>query len=221
MRIAVLTLTRDRLAYTQHCFGRLAELAGCPYDHYVLDQGSEDGTAEWLNEQLDLDVTLLRENIGISKGMNLLLDLLDPRGYDYIVKLDNDCELLQENTLRDVCKLVGMTGALLSPRILGLRNPPPSYATLQVGDEQIRLNDAIGGIFLAAPASAYARFRYDERAPLWGTDDSYLCASWRAAGGLLGYVERLTANHYEGTEGQWERYPDYFARTRAEGKAVL
>jgi GT2 family glycosyltransferase len=46
MNVAVLTLTRDRLPYTQHCFATLKENAGCDYDHIVLDQGSTDGTAE-------------------------------------------------------------------------------------------------------------------------------------------------------------------------------
>ncbi len=48
MRIAVLTLTRDRLDYTQHCFQTLQEFAGCDFDHYVLDQGSTDDTVDCL-----------------------------------------------------------------------------------------------------------------------------------------------------------------------------
>jgi len=34
-------------------------------------------------------------------------------------------------------------------------------------------------------------------------------------------VKRLEAWHYEGTSGQHDRYPDYFARTLVEGKASL
>ena len=48
---AVLTLCRDRLAYTQHCFETLRDNAGCDFDHFVLDQGSMDGTDEWLEQQ--------------------------------------------------------------------------------------------------------------------------------------------------------------------------
>ena len=51
MKFAVLTLTRDRLEYTQHCFETLRQNAGCDYDHYVLDQGSEDGTRVALAER--------------------------------------------------------------------------------------------------------------------------------------------------------------------------
>ena len=105
MRVAVLTLTRDRLDYTQHCFATLHEFAGCDFDHYVLDQGSQDGTEAWLQET-DAEVVALDTNLGIACGLNLLLDeSVNPADYDVIVKFDNDCELTLPNTLRDVCRL--------------------------------------------------------------------------------------------------------------------
>ncbi len=221
MRIAVLTLTRDRLDYTKHCFARLAEFAGCDYDHYVLDQGSTDGTPEWLADQ-GIATLALEENIGISRGMNLLLDAALEFEYDVIVKLDNDCELVQPGTLRDVCALVLEGGALLSPRILGLNHPPASTGEFRIGDEAILDIPQIGGIFLAAPAWMYDSFRYSEDSPLWGMDDAEVCHWFRREyGGTCGYVKRLEAWHYETTAGQHARYPDYFSRTVAEGKAVL
>ena len=231
MKIAVLTLTRDRLDYTKHCFAKLEEFAGCEYDHYVLDQGSTDGTAEWLfDEWLRGDGLRFAErrfeNIGIPRGMNFLLgEVKKHEGrfqlYDVIVKFDNDCELTQPNTLRDVCKLALEGGALLSPRILGLNNPPPVTRELRIGDEIIQDIHQIGGIFLAAPAWVYDEFRYSENAPVWGGDDVEICHWFRKQGGTCGYVKRLEAWHYEGTSGQHERYPSYFARTLAEGKPTL
>ena len=226
MRIAVLTLTRDRLDYTKHCFASLEKYAGCDYDHFVLDNGSTDGTAEWLFEE-DLPGPGPRyadrrfENIGISGGMNALLEKVNEQHYDVIVKFDNDCELTQPNTLRDVCKLALEGGCLLSPRILGLNNPPPVTRELRIGDEVIQDIPQIGGIFLAAPAWVYDEFRYSEDVPLWGGDDVEICAWFRRQGGTCGYVERLEAWHYEGTSGQHAKYPEYFARTLAEGKPCL
>ena len=226
MRVAVLTLTRDRLDYTQHCFVKLEELAGCEYDHYVLDQASTDGTQDWLFKEW-LPGPGLRyaecrtENVGIPRGMNALLQKVNEQHYDVIVKLDNDCELTQENTLRDVCKLALEGGALLSPRILGLNNPPQAIRELRIGNERILDIPQIGGIFLAAPAWVYDEFRYSENVPVWGGDDVEICRWFRQQGGTCGYVKRLEAWHYEGTSGQHERYPDYFARTLAEGKPCL
>lgn len=218
MKIAVITLTRDRLAYTKHCFARLRENAGCDYDHYVLDQGSIDGTGEWLLEQENLEVTLLHENVGISRGLNLLLDeAVNPADYDAIVKFDNDCELVDPCTLRDVARLAVDGGALLSPRIEGLRNPPPVLRELRIADEVILDIVQIGGIFLAAPAWLYDEYRYPVDAPVWGADDVNVCAWWRQRGGTCGYVKRLEAWHYESTDGQHVTYPDYFDRRVKEG----
>lgn len=233
MRVAVLSLTRDRLEYTQHCFAKLDEFAGCAFDHYVLDQGSTDGTQDWLFKEY-LPGPNLRwaecrpENIGIHAGMNSLLKKIDElvdegmEPYDVIVKFDNDCELTQENTLRDVCALAMEGDCFLSPRILGLNNPPQATRKLRIGDEVILDIPQIGGIFLAAPAWVYDHFRYSQNAPLWGGDDVEICAWFRRLyGGTCGYVERLEAWHYEGTSGQHDRFPDYFARTLAEGKPCL
>lgn len=213
MRVAVLTLTRDRLEYTRHCFARLREFAGCEYDHYVLDQGSTDGSAEWLRRQGLKHLVLLPENVGISRGVNWLLDQLD-RKYDVVVKFDNDCELTQPDTVRDVARLVLRSDALLSPRILGLRRPPAAQGEFEIDGERVIDIPQIGGIFLAAPGPVYQAFRCqvsnDE-------DDVQLCWWWRWQGGRCGYVARLEANHYETTDGQWERYPAYFDRRVREG----
>ena len=218
MKIAVLTLTRDRLAYTQHCFAKLREFAGCSFDHYVFDQASLDDSPEWLRGE---DVSLFEspENVGISRGMNALTEWCNPIDYDVIVKFDNDCELTQPNTLRDVARLTMEGGALLSPRILGLNNPPAVTRDLRIGDDTIQDVPQIGGIFLSAPAWVYDEFRYSESNPLWGGDDVEICRWFRQQGGTCGYVKRLEAWHYETTQGQQERYPGYFDRKFTEQAA--
>lgn len=221
MRTAVLTLTRDRLEYTQHCFAKLSEFAGCEYDHYILDQGSQDGTREWLKDEYDSEFLFtLGENIGISRGMNYLLDRLEGF-YDVVVKVDNDCELTQPDTLKVVGELVWGEDVLLSPRILGLQNPPLGLGEFVLQDEVIIDIPQIGGIFLAAASSVYDYYRYPEKGPVWGLDDAHVCRWWRSQGGRCGYVKRLEAWHYQTTSGQHERYPDYFLRTLLEGKPSL
>jgi GT2 family glycosyltransferase len=216
--VAVLTLTRDRLEYTQHCFAKLHEFAGCEFDHFVLDQGSEDGTRDWLTgefaENRVQSLILEPENVGICPGLNKLVDhVYQLDDYDVIVKLDNDCELTQPNTLRDIAHLVERGGCLLSPRILGLRQPPQPLRELRIEDETILDIPQIGGIFLATPGWIYHEFRYSDN--LLG-DDVEVCHWFRSRGGTCGYVKRLEAWHYETTDGQHERYPDYFVRKYEE-----
>lgn len=211
MKIAVLTLTRDRLAYTKHCFYRLQEFAGIEYDHYVLDQGSADGTAEWLG---GYDVEILtgfifeQSNIGIARGMNKLLDLID-NDYDVIVKIDNDCELTQPDTLRITAETALKHNAICGPWVNGLRNPP--HQTTVSTDELTDMTQ-IGGIFMAIPATFFNDWRYPEDLPLYGGDDDTVCARARDLGMRVGYVNDLTVNHYKTTLGQVADIPWYFRR---------
>ncbi len=218
MKLAVLSMTRDRLDYTKHCFGRLQTYAGCEFTHYVLDQGSKDGTREWLLTEYQPEYLFCRdENLGIVKGMNFLLDKLDG-DYDVVVKFDNDCELTQSGILKDVGELARGGDVILSPRILGLRRPPASTGEFVYKGETIIDIPQIGGIFLAADADIYKRYRHDEQNP--SEDDVQLCWWFRGQGGRCGYVKRLSAYHYETTDGQEARYPEYFQRRVLEGRPL-
>jgi hypothetical protein len=223
MRVAVLSLTRDRLAYTKHCFQTLRDLAGCDYDHYVLDQGSQDGTAEWLRETYrPLGLLTFGANIGVSRGINVLLDIVHTHEpYDVIVKYDNDCELLVDGTL-DACAELAMSGQwITSPHIQGLNSPPSverEHVLMMPSDAssffyRIGVPNIMGGIFMAAPASLYATYRHDESNPIWGLDDAKIVDYWRAQGGECGYLLDYPAAHYLTTAGQEADNVDgYYAR---------
>lgn len=226
MRVAVLSLCRDRLFYTQQCFAALQEHAGTDYDHWVLDQDSQDESKAWLWNWRDDDwrhrhLQLGPENVGIARGMNLLLDALDPWP-DVIVKLDNDCLLTCPDSLLR-CASVALHGnAVVGPQVLGLNRPPQPYGpSFDVAGEMVSPRAMIGGIFTAVPAAFFTDWRYPESLPVYGEDDATLCARARTLGMPVGYVEGLTCEHIETTNGQHARYPEYFAQTLREGKPAL
>jgi hypothetical protein len=220
MRVAVMTLTRDRLAYTQHCFTTLRWLAGCEYDHYILDQGSEDGTPEWLVRQMSeghlKSVTISAENIGCCAGWNTLLDDMT-EAYDVIVCFDNDCEVLQEQTLEVVAGLVYRHKMILAPRVDGLLYPPPAIARFHLDGYEIEETAILGNIFMAIPAELLVDFRWDEdHYAVWDGGES-IVPWFRAHGGHAGYVPEFRVNHYKTTLGQVAEFPEYFARRVKEG----
>lgn len=221
VRVAVFTLTRDRIDYTRHCFQQLAELAGCNFDHFVLDQGSQDGTGQWLRSYYQpTGLITLDHNVGISRGTNLLLDLMrdehDP--YDVIVKVDNDCELVTDGALADAAYAVACEpNWLLSPTIMGLWSPVPiSGETKLAGGLRVGATGMIGGIFLAAHRSVYDQYRPADSNPAWGMDDVQICGWVHAHGGHTGYLLDQEAWHHETTVGQNTRYPEYLERKLAE-----
>lgn len=215
----MLSLTRDRLPYTKHCFSLLKQKSGRQYDHYVLDQGSRDGTVEWLL-QGDYNVTASEENLGISKGLNTLLDRAP--GYDVYVKFDNDCEPVTDNILRDVAQVAHDTGQLVAPTINGLNNPMPTVRYDTWAGWTVKVTAMVGGIFMAIPAKLFTDgFRFDDQGPLWGQDDTMICKWHRDRDGDCGYLRGHQANHYLTTKGQHADIPDYFLRTLLEGKPAL
>jgi glycosyltransferase involved in cell wall biosynthesis len=213
MNVAVLSLTRDRLPYTQHCFGTLLENAGTDFDWWISDNGSIDGTVDWLLDNTDATVTAYTENAGICPALNAMLeDVLSSADYDVVVKFDNDCELLTPNTVRDLCVLSLEREAILSPWIRGLREPPQPVG--QFGS--LALTPVVGGIFMAVPASVFKRgYRHPVNATKDG-DDWMLCRWFQEQGGLVGYVDGYEANHYRTTDIQHLDYPEYFARREEE-----
>ena len=108
IKVAIYTLTRDRLEYTKHSFETLKKQAWYDYDHFIIDNGSTDGTQQWLkdNKSEFKKVILLPENVGISKGSNMALDIIFATDkYDLIVKMDNDCEVVSDNIIGQLCQI--------------------------------------------------------------------------------------------------------------------
>lgn len=223
-RVAVMTLTRDRRGYTAHCFKQLRENAGIPFDHYIVDNGSEDGTRGWLQRKdIGNDFKLIIENnrnVGVGCGINQILDRLDGE-YDVVIKFDNDCELLAPDTLKAAAEVVMAGGWLVSPYINGLQWTPPILENTESAGHWLGETHLIGGIFLAAPGRIFQQEGYRHQTePIWGMDDVNLCAHWKQQGGKVGYLLGYPAWHYESTEGQMKRYPKYFKRKLAEYEGV-
>ena len=227
MEIAVYTMTRDRFAYSVVCFDRLRETAGCAFDHYVLDNGSEDETPVWLRELLDIGqitwLELAPENLGISAGESRLLKEIAGSGVDYdvVVKMDNDCYVRSEGALQRIAEIV--VGApefgpawVLSPRVEGIVRQPTRLRVTQVERARVGVVSILGGLFRATPAELALRYEPDgSLSKAWGQDEDF-CRWVRSVGAELGYVEGLVVEHYETTDGQAKRYPDYFARKYEE-----
>lgn len=83
----VLIVTHNCLAQTQRCVASI-EAQDIPTRLLIIDNGSTDGTVEWLTGR---DSIRFNYNAGFSKGVNTGLHILfaDPRT-DYVLCLNND-----------------------------------------------------------------------------------------------------------------------------------
>jgi len=227
MKIAVYSLTHDRLAFTRSCFQSLWDRLGVPFDHYVFDNGSTDGTVEWLEAYRPrfADVVLSADNLGIARACNRLLDRIGARGpYDLVIKIDNDCEVVTPDLLVALVEL--LEGArstsppvVLSPRVEGLVHQPARRRYERIGGRKVGVTGAVGGIFLPVPGHVFQEYRYPEDLPLGIGDDMHLCGWLRERGVMIGYVEDLVVRHHQTTVGQWHEERAYFARRDREARA--
>lgn len=89
-------LTYGALDATRRCVRSLHATTPAPFDLYVVDNGSTDGTREWLAAQTQpwLRHRNNEQNRGVPGGRNDLLDFVLPQAAptDWIVFVDNDLE---------------------------------------------------------------------------------------------------------------------------------
>lgn len=230
MKIAIYSLTRDRLEYTQQCFASLWQNAGAKFDHYVLDNGSADGTWQWLNFMADAGkfkrYATHPENLGISVASNVLLRRILQEDYDVIIKFDNDCYVRTPNILPQICDVINAAGGnwIFSPRVEGINKQPRRARNVEIAGHPVGVVGIVGGLFHVVPASVYRAYMatggYPETLPKAKGQDDHLCDWWtRQRRGNCGYIEDVVVEHFESTDGQAKRYKEYFERKWMEEKA--
>ncbi len=215
-KVAVFTMTKDRLDYTKRCFKALHEKTKVPFDHFVVDNGSTDGTVEWLKEQQNLKKVIYNpQNVGISKGSNQALDAIyQEANYDLIIKVDNDIEMWNNLWLEQVLDLwFRFPKVVFSPFIEGLIDSPGGAMNkgyLQIGMHLFGMTNHVGGAFCVAPRKLYDTFRWQENDYLHSNQDWVFSQYVQKSGYTLGYMQNLRAEHIDTTSGQKALYPDYF-----------
>lgn len=85
--IPVLYTTFNRLDYTRQTLPVLLENAQ-EGKVIVIDNGSTDGTVNFLKSLSGFDLILKEENTGISGAMNTFFEMTE--GEKYVAKVDND-----------------------------------------------------------------------------------------------------------------------------------
>ena len=223
--VAIFSITYDRLSMTEKSFYSLHKTAGYPFKHFIVDNGSTDGTQEYLKSYAvkhPVNLTLNEDNKGISIASNQALDAMQEgrNKPDIIVKIDNDALFLTDGWLKRMVDLWKSNRMLvMSPYIQGLKDNPggaPREEYGMVKGEYLGLTRHIGGIVHFADARAYKNFRWSESDTLHGVQDLELSNYLRTKGYLHAYLENYYCEHMYGTEGQHKMFPEYFEKRKLE-----
>ena len=205
MRAHIGVVTWNRLELTRLCLSSLLQLTPPGYSLTVVDNGSTDGTQEYLQALASahphVRLHLLRRNMGVAVASNLAWD--DADGADFYVKLDNDVEVRDPQWLHRLMRMLadnprlGMAGYKLCAKHQG---SPLTLADGTTALEVVCCNGACACI----PRAVHEQLGFwNEGFGRYGYED--LEYSWRArkAGYTLAYAPQQDALRHLGTEPEF------------------
>ena len=89
--VAAVVVTYNRLADLQRCIDSLRGQSYSLRDIVVFDNGSTDGTGEWLAQQTDVHSLSSKVNLGGAGGFHFALKYAYERAYNWFWLMDDDC----------------------------------------------------------------------------------------------------------------------------------
>jgi len=239
LKVAIYTLTMNRLEYTKKMYEAINKTAEYEFDWFVIDQGSTDGTKEWIKSltrdaqihinndkekkitqaRVQLKFRLYPANVGLAKGWNNIVDFIKSEGeYDIIIKIDNDAEMMTPGWLRAMIDLYDRNRRLvLSPYVEGLDGSPGGVLRQRATGESpyLMINDTVLGVVPNLGGIVFAT-----PIELWKTfkfDETYqgnkdfiFSQYTKQQGYSLFYMEEFRVWHIDGTKGQQAKFPEYF-----------
>ena len=205
MRAHIGVVCWNRLELTRLCLASLLQKTPPGYGLTVVDNGSTDGTQEFLRmlaaAHPHMRLHLLRRNMGVAVASNLAWD--DAADADFYVKLDNDVEVLDPQWLNRLMRMLadnpclGMAGYRLCAKHEG--------APLPLADGSNALEVACcNGACACIPRAVHERLGFwNEGFGRYGYED--LEYSWRArkAGYTLAYAPQQDALRHHGAEPEF------------------
>ncbi len=205
MRAHIGVVTWNRLELTRLCLTSLLQKTQPGYGLTVVDNGSTDGTQEFLQALTathpHVRLRLLRRNMGVAVASNLAWD--DAANADFYVKLDNDVEVRDPQWLHRLMGMLadnpqlGMAGYQLCAKHEG------TPLTLADGTTALEV-PCCNGACACIPRAVHERLGFwNEGFGRYGYED--LEYSWRArkAGYVLAYAPQQDALRHHGAEPQF------------------
>ena len=184
-------VTWNRLEFTKQAIEAVWRKTKHPHVLTVVDNGSNDGTREWLGEMhrqgIISNLILLPENVGVARASNIAWSAVPDAAF--FLKLDSDMVALKPDWLE---RMVDAAERIPSIGALGYSVEPKSYPLEVVDGVPVRpKRDAnIGGACFLVPRSVHERLGWwCEDYGLYGEEDGDFALRIRLAGLFNAYME--------------------------------
>lgn len=100
--VAAIIVTHDRLTLLKECIDSIRKQTFSDFQIIVINNGSTDGTREWLSIQSDV-ITINQDNLGGAGGFFTGIKYAAENQYEYCWLMDDDVEC-KKNTLEELYK---------------------------------------------------------------------------------------------------------------------
>lgn len=158
-RILTIVVTYNGMRWADRCFGSLS-MSGVPTDVIAIDNGSTDGTPEYISENFpQVKIVATGENHGFGRANNIGLRYALKHGYEYVYLLNQDAWIFPDTfgTLIEAMEADRSYG-IMSPMQMAacIDRPDPRFerwcpkAALRDVDSRLRKGKVYGVKFVMA-----------------------------------------------------------------------
>lgn len=211
---SIVIVTCNRLHFTRQTIESIFAHTDYPYELILLDNGSKDGTVEYLRSIQDhpqvSQIVYFPSNQGKPGAANHGFAL--SKG-DYLIGLDDDVVVppgwlsVVVEALRTIPRL-----GWFAINLENFSNQPgyfrPEYER-HFGPFVIQETPGVAGFCVAMPRSTYNLLGGYTEGSFYGLEDSDFLNRSRAHGLLCGYLMNVIGIHYGGTDFENALYPEY------------
>lgn len=214
-QVSIIMVTCNRRVFSQKAIEAvLTNTFYQPHQFIIVDNGSQDGTREYIHqiEPLFPEVLFLScsRNLGRGKGTNLGLQLAEG---EYLVILDDDLVLPEEwlkkmvKALKTVPQVGWLSTNLKEEGVLEESIDNPYVQTFD--GIKIETPPGVGGWCIAMKKSVYEKLGALQEDRYYGGIDKEYYQQAINQGLLVGYVQDIVGEHLGGSRREMKYYPEY------------
>jgi GT2 family glycosyltransferase len=213
--VSIMCVTYNRLDMTQRTLKSLSKNTNVPYRLIIVDNGSTDGTADWLTKLfpqndycIGYDYHIHSENKGIAAGRNQGLRIAEKYKDDWLSTIDNDIEV-PFGWLKDCIDILEANPQF----VMGVNMEDVRYpvVTLNGKSFQNKPQGNLGTACTVFPRKLHEKIGYfNTEYELYGEDDADFFFRARVAGYQMGYIKEMGVHFGQGEldTGEYRDFKD-------------
>lgn len=212
MKVAICAVTLGRAEYMEMTWENNLKNAGCEYDLFWIDNGTNDEEFHLVAEIAQrYDITWFEhrtENTGIAPAYNTLIKTAHEMGYDYVMTMANDI-VEPDNWLINriiAAEQIENTGIVAIPC-----NGAHRYSREKHGDIEIEIGQIIGNYLITRQAIETIGY-WNNAYGIYGPIDLDYCDRLRAVGLKAYYLSNEHSKHI----GVWSDMPSDYQKKKKE-----